>query len=329
MSGRGGVGPSDEEIIEIFERVDNAGRWGPDDELGTLNHITDRKRVQASRLVVEGTVLSLSRVVAADDSPTGRVEMDHRMMVNPAADPSGTPPAASDLFSIESHQQGVTHVDALAHIGSHEGLAYGGRPFGEAVAEDGVAFGSVYAQRHGIYSRGVLLDVAAAREVQWLQPGTEITPDDLEAAERHAGVTVTTGDVVVVRAGVEAYEAANEPHPLLAGPGPAAAEWMHEREVAVYTGDAPDHVTTLGAVILGRLDPSVLEEEEEVPRTRFPVPFHQVAIPAMGLCLLDHCRVEELSETCARLGRFEFLFVAVPLALPGATGSPVNPLALF
>jgi kynurenine formamidase len=320
---------SDEEILALFDRVDNAGRWGPDDELGTLNHITARKRIEASRLVRDGTVLSLSRPLVGDTAPATRVTMELRMMINPAPDPRlGTPPAAADTVCLESHQQGVTHLDAMAHIGSHDGRVYGGRPFTDAVADDGVRFGSVYAQRDGIYSRGVLLDLPAARGTDWLEPGEEVSVADLEAAERHAGITVTSGDVVVVRTGVEAYESDHAPSPLLAGPGPDAAEWMYEREVAVYTGDAPDHVTAIGARILGRVEGG---EPGDPPtgHTRFPLPFHQLAIPAIGLCLLDHARVEELARVCRESGRYEFLFIAVPLAIPGATGSPVNPLAVF
>lgn len=320
---------AEEEVQAVFERVDNTGRWGPDDELGTLNYITEEKRVQAARLVRTGEVLSLSHPLDPDPTPTNRVDMDHTMMVSPTPDERlGVPPVAADALRLETHQQGVTHLDALAHIGSHDGRSYGGRAFTEAASDDGVAFGSIYAQRHGILTRGVLLDLPAAVGTDWFEPGVEVAPGDLEEAESHADVQVGAGDAVVVRTGAEAYATARGPSPLVAGPGPGAAEWMHERQVAVYTGDAPDHITTLGALILGRIAESELDGGTP-PSTRFPLPFHQIAIPAIGLCLLDHCRVEELARTCREHRRYEFLFVAVPLAIPGATGSPVNPLAVF
>ncbi|CAN5496390.1 cyclase family protein [soil metagenome] len=320
----------DHELAELAARLSNAGRWGPDDELGTLNHITPDKRVQAAGLVREGIVVSLSHPLLAQRDGAGEHHIERRMHYNRAPDPvSGTPPAAGDHFGIEVHQQGVTHLDCVSHIGSVDGRAYNGRHFEEIARDDGLTFGSVYAQRNGIVSRGVLLDVAAAAGVDWLDPPHEILPEELEAAERHADIEVTTGDVVVVRAGVDAREAALGRHPLVPGPGAAVARWLHDREVAVYTGDAPEHITTAGARILGRLAPDADAESDVPDAGAYPLPFHQVAIPAMGLVLLDHARVEELARTCRELSRHEFLFVAAPLVIPGGSGSPVNPLAVF
>ena len=177
-------------------------------------------------------------------------------------------------------------------------------------------------------SRGVLLDVASALGVEWLEGAHPISADELEEAERHGGVRVSTGDVVVIRGGVERRDDALGASPLGPGPAPDAVLWLHEREVAVYAGDAPERLTEAGARILGLLP---LAEDEPPPSagTRFPVVLHQIGIPAMGLVLLDYCRVEELASVCRSFGRYEFMFVAAPLALPGGTGSPVNPLAIF
>ncbi|MBA2316783.1 MAG: cyclase family protein [Euzebyales bacterium] len=322
-----GPGSHDEELIALLERVSNAGRWGPDDELGTLNYITPGKRVQAAALVQLGEVLSLSYPLVTGDADHAHVE--RRMLYNMVRHPVlGTPPAASDHLAMEVHQQGVTHLDCVSHVGGWDGRVYNGRRFHEVATQEGLAFGSISAQREGIVSRGVLLDVAAAAGVEWLPPTHEIAPADLDAAERLAGVLVSSGDVVVIRAGMDAREAALGPDPLLSGPGPAAAEWLHEREVAVYTGDAPEHITPVAARILGRM-PVADEEEGQVAGSAFPLPFHQIAIPAMGLVLLDHARVEELALRCRGLQRYEFLFMAAPLVLPGGSGSPVNPLAVF
>jgi kynurenine formamidase len=317
----------DEDLIALFERVSNAGRWGPDDELGTLNHITPGKRVQAAALVQLGMVMSLSYPLVTGDADHAHVQ--RQMLYNMVRHPVlGTPPAASDHLAMEVHQQGVTHLDCVSHIGGWQGRVYNGRRFQEVARDEGLAAGSIYAQREGIVSRGVLLDVAAAAGVEWLAPAHEIVPADLEAAERLAGVEVSRGDVVVVRAGLDAREAALGPDPLLSGPGPAAAQWLHEREVAVYTGDAPEHITPVAAQILGRM-PVADQSEGQGAGSAFPLPFHQIAIPAMGLVLLDHAQVEELALRCRELRRYEFLFMASPLALPGGSGSPVNPLAVF
>ncbi len=330
--GGGPLARTDEELLELAARLNNAGRWGPADELGTLNHISASKRVGAAALVRSGLTVSLARPLIRESVPSAAVELDRRLMSSVRPDArSGMPPFAADYLGLETHQQGVTHIDALGHVGGADGCAYGGRPFGEALDEEGLRFGSVFAQRDGIVSRGVLLDVPAALGLRWLEPSHEIAPADLEAAERHARLRLERGDVLVLRAGVEAREEAVGPSALAPGPGPDAAAWMHAREIALYTGDAPEHITAVGAHILGRAegDPTGDGGDGQPASTRFPLAFHQLALAAMGLVLLDHARVEPLAEICRELGRHEFLFVAAPLALPGGTGSPVNPLAIF
>lgn len=316
---------SDDEIRTLFDRLDNRGRWGVDDELGTLNHITPDKRREAAQLVRTGCVLSLAHPLEIGGTPRG-AHLERQMFYNREAGGSG-PPFAGDHFGMDTHQQEVTHLDCVSHIGSHEGRTYNGRPFAEVATSDGLTFGSIHAQRAGIFTRGVLLDVAAACGREWLDPGHEITPDEMEQAAAAAGVEVSCGDVVVVRAGVEPRERSEGWSPLLAGPGPDVAAWLHDHEVAAYTGDAPEHITERGAVALGRLSDDAIEHDRGA--TEFPLPFHQVAIPAMGLVLLDHARVEELAAYSREVDRHEFLFVVAPLVMPGGSGSPVNPLAAF
>ncbi len=322
-------GSSDEELTELFEHVSNEGRWGPDDELGTLNFITPDKRRAAAALVQAGETVSLAHPLLARATPTRPRQVDHRMLYWNAPDnPLGAPASAGDRLSLDVHQHGVTHLDCVSHIGSRDGRVYNGRAFDEVAADDGLRHGSVYAQRDGIVSRGVLLDVAAALGVDWLEPQHRISASDFQAAERHGGVRVERGDVLVVRAGVEAREASHGPSPLAPGPAPDAIGWLYEREVAVYAGDAPEQLSEAGARILGLL-PAEQNGPDSRATTGFPLPLHQIGIPAMGLVLLDYCRVEELAERCRQLGRYEFLFIAAPLVIPGGTGSPVNPIAVF
>lgn len=312
---------SDEELIRLSERVSNAGRWGADDEVGTLNYISPAKRREAARLVQTGRALSLAHPV----SP-----IEHHMLYGHEPRPSSVaPPSAGDYVGIEVHQSTMTHLDGLSHVAGHGGRVYNGRLFDEVVTTAGPNYGSIYAQREGIVSRGVLLDVAASLGIDWLEPTHQIIAAELDAAERYGRVRVSRGDVLVLRAGNEARIATRGPYPLAAGPGPDCIEWMHRREVAVYTGDAPELITPLGARILGRVEEDAESDPGDEPLTLFPLPMHQIGLASMGLVLLDHCRVEELAETCRHLGRYEFLFVAAPLPLPRATGSPVNPLAVF
>jgi len=320
---------TDEDVVALAQRLDNAGRWGPDDQLGTLNYIGPDQRIAAAGLVRSGITVSLARPLEVDASLAARVDLDHNVVhMNAADERFGTPPFAGEYIGLESHQPGVTHLDAVGHIGGFDGRIYGGRRFIDEVADDGLRFGSVYAQRSGIFSRGVLLDVPAALGVDWLEPEHEVTGADLGAAEQHAGVTVGTGDVVVLRVGIDARANIHGPSSTSPGPGPDAARWLHEREVALFASDSPEHITPMGARILGRVAPDG-PPPGGTPETRFPLVFHQLALPFIGLVLLDHAEVEGLARVCRELARHEFLFVAAPLPLPSGTGSPVNPLAIF
>jgi kynurenine formamidase len=220
------------------------------------------------------------------------------------------PVSSLDALLVVPHGFEVTHMDAVTHA-YFEGRVYNGRSVADAVPAGGVAFGSIHAARDGILTRGVLLDVPAALGVEHLQPGDGIGTAELGAAERLAGVRVEPGDVVVVRSGLDRREALQGPGPTEPREGllPDAVLWLHERDVAVFSGDCI--------------------ERQPSGYPRVPLPLHQVGLVAMGLMILDATDVETLRELCREEGRSEFLFVASPLRLPSGTGSPVNPLAVF
>lgn len=289
----------------LFSDCSNAGRWGPNDERGTLNFITSEKRKRAASLVVEGETVALGKPIDTAQSAVTPRPAWHVMHLE-----TDRPYASADSLSIQIHGLGVTHLDALGHM-FFEGHGYNRTRQEDVVLGSGLARNSVAAMRDGIFTRGVFLDVAAATDRRWLEPGEEVTPEVLEAAERRAGVDVGTGDVVVVHTGLEEREqvqGAEDPEHR-AGLGVTCVPWLFDREVAVYTGDCIE----------------VLPQ----PPGPFGLPLHQIGIAAMGLVLLDSPRLAELAETVRRLERAEFLFTAAPLVLPGGTGCPVNPLAVF
>lgn len=297
---------TDDEILALFKQCSNRGRWGSDDERGTLNYITAEKRVEAASLVRTGRVVSLAWPVVADKGVLGGVPVTHRMLLD---GPTAT--AAIDYIGIAPHDPAITHIDAITHA-FWEGQAYNGRSVEEVLTKQGLAFGSIHAQRDGIFTRGVLLDVAAARGIPWLAVDDFVTPEDLEAAEARQGMTVRSGDLLVVYVGRElraASEGLGSSPIIRAGLHASVLPWLHRREVAVYTGDCTERMP--------------------YPSRRFPMPLHQIGLVSMGLCLLDAPNLADLVCDCRELERWEFLITMSGVDMPGATGAPINPIAVL
>lgn len=293
------------DAAQAFARCSNVGRWGEQDELGTLNLITPEVRRRAAALVVEGLCVSLGSDIDTVQRSLNPRPAWHVMHLNEG----GLPFATGDSVHLDIH--GVdTHLDALGHV-YLDGLGYNGRRQDEVVTNDGLRANSIHAMREGIFTRGVLLDVAAARGVAWLDEDHVVTRADLEAAEEHADVAVEPGDAVVVHAGLERRAGERDTGEILAraGLGLDAVEWLRERDAAVFAGDCVD-----------RLPPDDPE---------LPLPLHQIGIAAVGLVLLDWPRLTDLLAARDRLGRNTFLLTVAPLRIPGGTGSPVNPIATF
>jgi kynurenine formamidase len=296
---------TDDELTELFERCSNRGRWGADDELGTLNYITDEKRRAAAALVRTGRALSIGRDMSTVADRVNTDPVRHRMLYD--QDP---PVSALDSIELSTHGFALTHLDAITHV-FWQGNAYNGKRAADVLSAKGLRSGSVYAQRNGIFTRGVLLDVAAARGVPYLLPGDTVTADDLTAAEQVSGVRVDSGDAVFVHIGLERREAdqGTEDPGTRAGLDADCLPWLHQREVAVYSGDCVERIP--------------------YPSKAVPLPLHQIGLVAMGLVLLDCPRLTDLVAACSDTGRNEFLLTVAPLRLPAATGSPANPLCVF
>jgi kynurenine formamidase len=164
-----------------------------------------------------------------------------------------------------------------------------------------------------IVTSGVLIDIPLLKGVDYLEPGTPIYQEDLEAFEEMTGVVVRPGDAVFVRTGRWARRAALGPWVVAqgaAGLHASAMPWIKARDVAFLGSDVASDVV-----------PSQIEGVQ--------LPVHQLTIVAMGVDLFDNQDLEAVAETAARLNRWEFLVVAAPLAVEGGTGSPVNVLAIF
>ncbi|MCA2245458.1 cyclase family protein [Mycobacterium sp. WUMAC-067] len=325
--------PTDSQVGRYVEDLKNWGRWGPDDQLGTLNLIRPEQLAAAARLVTEGRTVSCARdLVTAYRHPDNCAQMYYVASGEGANRADGVPPTAlgrGDLGSavefvgLVYHGTSVTHIDSLAHL-FWKGRIYNDRSSALVTSEHGALFGAVTTMSDGIVGRGVLLDVPRAEGVAALDGGRAVTPDDLEATAAAQGVTVGPGDIVLLRTGrwnaeVHAPEATpsyTDPHDQArwgqrAGWHPACMPWLREREVAVIGCDGPQEA----------LPPPYPTVESAM--------IHVHALYAMGMPLIDNCDLEQLSAVCAELGRWEFQFLVLPLRVVGGSGSPVNPVAVF
>ncbi len=292
-----------QELAALFATCSNAGRWGPDDELGTLNLITPATRRRAARLVTEGLSVSMASDLSVQHSPSTDSLTSHTAFSDPAA-----PIAVADAVTLQVHGWS-THLDALGHIYTDD-VGYNGRRRTEVFTGDGLSANAITALKDGVFTRGVLLDVAASRGLPYLPADHVITRGELEDAEHAAGVTVEAGDALFVHTGLTARLATGPDAPdHRAGLGIDAVLWLRERDVALFGGDCVE--------LLPGPDPDL------------PLPLHQLGIGAMGLTLLDWPHLDRLLAMCAQLQRRQFLLTVAPLPIVGGTGSPVNPIATF
>lgn len=290
-----------------LDELSNHGRWGADDQLGTLNLITDETRRAAARLVRSGVSVSLAHellTVAAEDTD---YPFEHEMLLTGATEGVW----AVERIAVVFHGYAHSHLDALCHRFHGDGL-YNGFTRGDVTSEGCQAL-AVTAARNGVLTRGVLVDVPRLRGVPWLEPGTAVYAEDLEAWEKRAGLKVGPGDALLLRTGRWALRAERGPVPPEAGAAglhASAVRWLRERGVALLGSD-------LGSDVM----PSGVEGETH--------PVHELVLVALGMPILDNLDLEAVGERAEREGRWEFLLTLAPLVIRGGTGSPVNPIATF
>ncbi|MFE6333595.1 cyclase family protein [Streptomyces sp. NPDC057798] len=300
---------------EIAKRVNNWGRWGADDEIGTLNLITDEVVREAAAGVRAGRRIPLALPLRQDGVQTGmipgRVNPLHAMVqINQEIFGPGTVACSDDAVTMGL--QAGTHWDALPHV-SHSGRLYNGRPAGTVTAHGGAGFAGMATARH-IVSRGVLLDVARARGVERLDGAHAVTPEDLEAAEELAGTRVRAGDIVLVRTGQMGLYLAGDRHGY-AHPSPGLSirtpEWFHARDAAAVANDT----------LTFEIFPPEIED--------LWLAVHALHLVEMGMPQGQNWNLEKLSTVCGQEERYAFLLAATPEPFVGATGAPVAPVAVL
>ncbi len=286
--------------------------------MGTLNFITPSMVRAAAGLVRSGRRVSMAipiNTVAGPDNAEPAIHhviQGHDIDTGPHGQRFGL-----DFIGMAFHGDCHTHVDALCHV-SYRGLTYNGRPAMEVLTSRGATTQDIAACASGLVGRGVLLDLPKLRGVPWLEPGDAVTARELEQAEHAQGLRLGEGDILVFRTGhhrrrIELGPWNNAPPP--SGVGKAglhvdAIPWMHERRIAAFLPDGD-----------GETAPSCVDG--------LPCPIHPLQITAMGMLAADSLQLEDLALACAEENRWEFMVVGIPLRLPGGTGSPWNPIAIF
>jgi kynurenine formamidase len=298
------------DIDRMMTELSNWGRWGKDDQMGTVNLITPAKRKQAASLVREGSTVSLAHNQETKKFLDNPLPLIHIMEAIGGSDLPGFS-SSKDTYTMTYHGIFYSHMDALCHYCYGRKL-YNGHP-ADVVTSEGASKLAITAFNSGIVTRGVLMDIPRLKGMPYLEPGTPIYPEDLEACEKQERVTVGSGDMIFIRTGRWACRAEKGPWVLsdkVAGLYTTCARWLKQRDVAVLASDAVSDVF-----------PSMVEGVKN--------PIHGLVIVALGTPIFDNCDLEELSATASRLDRWEFMLTAAPMRIPGGTGSPLNPLAIF
>ena len=304
---------SEEDFRRAMKELSNWGRWGNDDELGAANLITAAKRKQALALAREGLPISLAHDVAQETAAdTPNILKRTLGPVNAA----GT----ADQYQYTGTYHGIahSHLDAVDCHMMVDGKGYNGRAMEDITAAGGCPKGNINALKDGVVTRAILFDATRlpgkATAQGWLEPGTAVHREDLEALEKREHVKVSPGDVILLYTGRWKRRAALGAWPSesgFAGYHADVAYFLKERGVSFIGGDGPNDVSPTG------MPPTVTN------------PLHRLALVAMGVSIFDNLDFERAVEQARRLNRYEFLFTAAPLRIENGTGSPLNPLAIF
>lgn len=294
-------GATQEQFERWMTEHSNWGRWGDDDQLGAANLITPAKRQQAAALVETGEAVSLGHDVTDDLGSDPNRPFGLNMII------SFDPDRIRDRLDIDYHGGFFTHLDAICHV-VYDGRIYNGHDMRETVTDAGCEHLGITGLKDGVVTKAVLVDVPRLRGVPHLAPGTRVYREDVEEWEERTGAAVEPGDVLLIRTGRWARRRAE-------GGGNAGMDasflpLLAERDVALFGSDTAH------------------ELRDNIPGLDVTV-IHKFMVVARGMNLFDNLDLEEAAETAARLGRWEFLFMASPVRVPKGTGSPINPIAVF
>jgi kynurenine formamidase len=286
----------------MFNDIKNWGRWGPNDQLGAANLITEAKRKEAFKLAKTGIVVGLAHPPLTEAAPDNGSPFEHTMNRG----------FTTDTYKVSYHGFAHSHIDTLCHY-PYKGQTYNGYQVSENNTEKGCAKLGIENLRDGVVTRGILIDIPRLKGLPYLEPGTPVFVEDIEAWEKKAGVKVSAGDAIFLRTGRWARREKLGPWNVgqnEAGYHASVGPWLKARGVSFLGSDVAQDVT-----------PSLVEGVQ--------LPVHTLALSALGVDILDNQDLEKVAETAARLNRWEFLLTVGPVPVTGGTGFPVNALAIF
>lgn len=296
------------------QTLSNWGRWGPDDQRGTLNLITPEKTKQAAALVQVGETVTLQHFVTSEQSSDSQSFGPTRHWMSRIDPDTGMPTFALDEIQFSLHDGMLSHLDALCHYRTEidgEYRIFNGYP--QNLGPNGCEDLAIDKMGTSYVTRGILVDMPLLKSVDWLDPSTPIYVEDLEAWERFAGVTIGSGDALFIRTG--RWMKRDAEGPWAYGQGGAGLHasvlpWLRERDVAILIGDAVNDVQPSGVEGINR-------------------PIHQLTQVTLGLPIVDNGYLKDVAEVARRLQRWEFMTSIQINPIEGGTASPFNAHATF
>lgn len=291
-----------EEFDRLFQQVKNWGRWGADDQLGSVNLITAATRKKALSLAKTGQTVSLVHNPLTEKADDNTSPFEHTM----------NPGFTTDTYRVSYHGYSHSHMDALCHI-LYKDQTYNGYARAVVNTDKGCMKLGIENLKQGLITRGVLIDIPRLKGVPYLEPGTAIYQEDVEAWEKMAGVKIASGDTILLRTGRWARREKVGP-------------WAVGRSAAGFHASIIPFIKQRGVAIVGS------DDAAEVTPTLVQgvaLPVHTLLITALGINILDNQDLEALAGTCAKLKKWEFMLTINPMPITGGTGSPMNTIATF
>jgi kynurenine formamidase len=304
----------------------NWGKWGPDDQVGSLNYLTGAEVLRGVGCVKTGDVFTLQAPMGLPDVEGDPVWPDRTSAVRTQTVDEGffqrgeVPVVPVDGHhwaddKIDMFLQGTTQYDALGHVW-YDGKIWNGESAETTVG--GLSRSSVYPiGERGVVGRGVLIDMARHRGKDVLDRAEGFTHEDVLAAADRQGVTIEKRDILIIRTGWigsfyrrtrdEFYSDWNEPGLVYSR---ELVEWFQEREI-------PNLVTD-----------TMANERSFDPDTRIEIPLHSALMRNLGIAMTELCSLDALADACVEDDRWAFLYTAAPLKIFGASGAPANPVVI-